>query len=44
MVVSMSARFWIAAAFRPKRNPQITQMLHDTNWLTINQLYFCTTL
>jgi hypothetical protein len=44
MVVSMSAAFWIAAAFRPERNPQITQMLHDLGWLTIDQLYFCTTL
>jgi hypothetical protein len=44
MVVSMSAAFWIAAAFRPERNPEITQMLHDMGWLTIDQLYFCTTL
>ncbi len=44
MVVSMSATFWIAAAFRPERNPEITQMLHDMGWLTIDQLYFCTTL
>jgi hypothetical protein len=44
MVVSMSAAFWIAAAFRPERSPEITQMLHDVGWLTIDQLYFCTTL
>jgi hypothetical protein len=44
MVVSMSAAFWIGAAFRPTRNPEITQMLHDMGWLTIDQLYFCTTL
>ena len=44
MVVSMSAACWIAAAFRPERDPQITQMLHDLGWLTIDQLYFCTTL
>jgi hypothetical protein len=44
MVVSMSATFWIAAAFRPERSPEITQMLHDMGWLTIDQLYFCTTL
>jgi hypothetical protein len=44
MVVSMSAACWIAAAFRPERNPEITQMLHDLGWLTIDQLYFCTTL
>lgn len=43
MVVSMSAVFWIAAAFRPERNPEITQMLHDMGWLTIDQLYACTT-
>lgn len=44
MVVSMSATFWIAAGFRPERAPEITQMLHDMGWLTIDQLYFCTTL
>ena len=44
MVVSMSAAFWIAAGFRPERAPEITQMLHDMGWLTIDQLYFCTTL
>lgn len=44
MVVSMSAAFWIGAAFRPERNAEITQMLHDMGWLTIDQLYFCTTL
>jgi hypothetical protein len=44
MVVSMSAAFWIAAAFRAERAPEITQMLHDMGWLTIDQLYFCTTL
>lgn len=44
MVVSMSAAFWIAAAFRPERSPEITQMMHDMGWLTIDQLYFCTTL
>jgi hypothetical protein len=43
MVVSMSAACWIAAAFRPERDPQITQMLHDLGWLTIDQLYACTT-
>ena len=36
MVVSMSATFWIAAAFRPERDPEITQMLHDMGWLTID--------
>ena len=44
MVVSMSALFWIAAAFRPERSPELTQTLHDLGWLTIDQLYFCTTL
>jgi hypothetical protein len=43
MVVSMSATFWIVAAFRPERDPQLTQMLHDLGWLTIDQLYACTT-
>ena len=44
MVVSMSAAFWIGAGFRPERATEITQMLHDMGWLTIDQLYFCTTL
>jgi hypothetical protein len=44
MVVSMSAAFWIAAGFRPERMPEITQMMHDMGWLTIDQLYLCTTL
>ena len=43
MVVSMSAAFWIVAAFRPERDPAITQTLHDLGWLTIDQLYACTT-
>jgi hypothetical protein len=43
MVVSMSATFWIVAAFRRERDPQLTQMLHDLGWLTIDQLYACTT-
>ena len=43
MVVSMSAAFWIVAAFRPERDPAMTQMLHDLGWLTIDQLYACTT-
>lgn len=43
MVVSMSAAFWIVAAFRPERDPSATQMLHDLGWLTIDQLYACTT-
>jgi hypothetical protein len=25
--------WWLIAAFRPERNPEITQMLHDTAWL-----------
>ncbi|MET0547376.1 MAG: hypothetical protein ABWZ40_13825 [Caulobacterales bacterium] len=44
MVVSMSALFWIAAAFRPERSPEMTQTLHDLGWLTIDQLYICTTM
>lgn len=43
MVVSVSMLFWIAAAFRPERDPALTQMLHDLGWLTIDQLYACTT-
>lgn len=44
MVVSLSGFFWIVAAFRPERSPEITQMLHDAGWLVIDQLYICTTL
>lgn len=43
MVVSMSMAFWIVAAFRPERDPATTQLLHDLGWLTIDQLYACTT-
>jgi hypothetical protein len=39
MVVPMSAAFRIVAAFRPERDPTMTQMLHDLGWLTIDQLY-----
>jgi hypothetical protein len=42
MVVSMSAACWIIAAFRPDRSPEATQMLHDSGWLIIDQLYICT--
>ncbi|TVT48641.1 MAG: hypothetical protein FHP94_09030 [Denitromonas halophila] len=44
MVVSFSAMFWVAAAFRPERDPQITQMLTDVGWLCIDLQYACTTL
>lgn len=43
-VVSLSGYFWIIAAFRPDRDPEITQMLHDAGWLSVDQLYICTTL
>lgn len=43
MVVSMSELFWIVAAFRPGQDPNLTQLLHDLGWLTIDQLYACTT-
>lgn len=44
MVVSMSGYFWIIAAFRADRSPEITQMLNDAGWLSVDQLYICTTL
>ena len=44
MVVSFSAMFWVVAAFRPERDPAITQMLTDTGWLCIDLQYACTTL
>lgn len=43
-VVSFSAMFWVAAAFRPERDPHIAQMLTDVGWLCIDLQYPCTTL
>lgn len=44
MVVSFSAMFWVAAAFRPDRDPVIIQTLTDVGWLCIDLQYACTTL
>lgn len=44
MVVSFSAFFWVAAAFRPDQAPETTQMLTDLGWLCIDLQYACTTL
>jgi len=44
MVVSFSAFFWVAAAFRPDQDPATTQMLTDLGWLCIDLQYACTTL
>lgn len=44
MVISFSAFFWVAAAFRPDQDPAITRMLSDLGWLCIDLLYACTTL
>src|SRR5690606_8878501 len=44
MVVSFSAMFWVAAAFRPEQSPEITRMLSDLGWLCIDLQYACTTL
>lgn len=44
MVVSFSAFFWVAAAFRPEQAPETTRMLTDLGWLCIDLQYACTTL
>lgn len=44
MVVSFSAFFWVAAAFRPEQAPEITLLLSDLGWLCIDLQYACTTL
>ena len=44
MVVSFSAFFWVAAAFRPDQAPETTRMLTDLGWLCIDLQYACTTL
>ncbi|HWS63447.1 MAG TPA: hypothetical protein VN325_11895 [Steroidobacteraceae bacterium] len=42
-VVSISSVFWVAAAYRPERAPEITQALTDSGWLIIDTLWACTT-
>lgn len=44
MVVSISMFFWVVAAQRPERMPEITQMLTDAGWLMNDTVYMCTTL
>jgi hypothetical protein len=44
MVVSLSAMFWVVAAFRPERDPALFQLMTDTGWLCIDLQYACTTL
>ncbi|RJF89413.1 hypothetical protein D3874_22575 [Oleomonas cavernae] len=44
MVVSFSAFFWVAALFRPDRDPALFQLLNDLGWLCIETQYACTTL
>lgn len=33
LLTAYPAGWWLIASFRPDRDPQITQMLHDTGWL-----------
>lgn len=44
IVVSLSAFFWVAAAFRPEQAPETTRLLSDLGWLCIDLQYACTTL
>tara|TARA_R110001592_G_scaffold240929_2_gene501313 strand:- start:142691 stop:143368 length:678 start_codon:yes stop_codon:yes gene_type:complete len=44
MVVSLSAFFWAAAAFRPDQAPETTLLLSDLGWLCIDLQYACTTV
>lgn len=41
-VLSMACIFWLAAAFRPERDPAIQQMLYDVGWMTIDTPFFVT--
>lgn len=42
-VVSLATMFWVAAAFRPERSPELIQALTDSGWLIIETLWACTT-
>lgn len=35
LAITVPALCWIAAAFRPERNPEITQALNDLGWIVI---------
>jgi uncharacterized protein with GYD domain len=42
--LTMGCSFWLAAAFRPDRDPAILQMLYDVGWLTMDCAFYITTV
>ena len=33
LILVIPPAFWLSAAFRPDRNPELTQLLYDTGWI-----------